>query len=110
MNLRKLSKNKSQKVLIEKQLANLTRQLYEIMPLYIKTYRGVAFPMIDLSWSQLENIFTIDATSGKYRLLSVIDYQDLDRFESIRSFCYEWNALTVKEQTKQVSVQEVQCC
>lgn len=110
MNLRKLSKNKSQKVLIERQLANLTRQLYEIMPLYIKTYRGVAFPMIDLSWSQLENIFTIDATSGKYRLLSVIDYQDPDRFESIRSFCYEWNALTVKEQTKQVSVQEVQCC
>ena len=110
MNLRKLSKNKSQKVLIEKQLANLTRQLYEIMPLYIKTYRGVAFPMIDLSWSQLENIFTIDATSGKYQLLSVIDYQDPDRFESIRSFCYEWNALTVKEQTKQVSVQEVQCC
>ena len=110
MNLRKLNKNKFQKVLIEKQLANLTKQLYEIMPLYIKTYRGVAFPMIDLSWSQLENIFTIDATSGKYRLLSVIDYQDPDRFESIRSFCYEWNALTVKEQTKQVSVQEVQCC
>ena len=53
--------------------------------------------MINLSWSQLENIFTIDATSGKYRLLSVIDYQDPDRFESIRSFCYEWNALTAKE-------------
>lgn len=97
MNLRKLNKNKFQKVLIEKQLANLTKQLYEIMPLYIKTYRGVAFPTINLSWSQLENIFTIDATSGKYRLLSVIDYQDPDRFESIRSFCYEWNALTAKE-------------
>lgn len=97
MNLRKLSKNKFQKVLIEKQLANLTKQLYEIMPLYIKTYRGVAFPTINLSWSQLENIFTIDATSGKYQLLSIIDYQDPDRFESIRSFCYEWNALTAKE-------------
>lgn len=97
MNLRKLNKNKFQKVLIEKQLANLTKQLYEIMPLYIKTYRGVAFPMINLSWSQLENIFTIDATSGKYQLLSIIDYQDPDRFESIRSFCYEWNALTAKE-------------
>lgn len=107
MNLRKLNKNKFQKVLIEKQLANLTKQLYEIMPLYIKTYRGVAFPMINLSWSQLENIFTIDATSGKYQLLSIIDYQDPDRFESIRSFCYEWNALTAKEQTEQVSVQEV---
>lgn len=97
MNLRKLNKNKFQKVLIEKQLANLTRQIYEIMPLYIKTYKGVAFPMINLSWSQLENIFTINATSGKYQLLSIIDYQDPDRFESIRSFCYEWNTLTAKE-------------
>ena len=97
MNLRKLNKNKFQKVLIEKQLANLTKQLHEIMPLYIKTYRGVAFPTINLSWSQLENIFTINATSGKYQLLSIIDYQDPDRFESIRSFCYEWNALTAKE-------------
>lgn len=97
MNLRKLNKNKSQKVLIEKQLANLTRQLYGIMPLYIKTYRGAAFPTINLSWSQSENIFTIDATSGKYQLFSIIDYQDPDRFESIRSFCYEWNALTAKE-------------